>query len=114
MKANLINSINFRNVKPPPQKLKEACKEFESFFIYYILKTMRKTIPKTNLFGNGLSMNVYTSMLDEQFANKISDAGGIGLAKLLLREFEKNESLISSEHNVKVTDSIARKGGETK
>jgi len=49
-------------------KLQKATKEFESFFILHMLKAMRKTIPKSEIFKGGLGQDVYTSMFDEELA----------------------------------------------
>ncbi len=97
-----------------PQKLKEVCQEFESFFIYYMLKTMRQTVPKSDLLGGGMAKEIYTSMLDEQLAQKVAKAGGIGLAKILLRQFEKAKVGNSAEQIHKMDDSLNRleKGGK--
>ncbi|HDD35360.1 MAG TPA: flagellar biosynthesis protein FlgJ [Candidatus Desulfofervidus auxilii] len=71
------------------QALKRACKEFESFFIYYLLKVMRKTVPKVELFYGGLAQDIYTSMLDEELAKKAANIGGLGLANLLYQQLSR-------------------------
>ncbi len=68
------------------QALKKACQDFEAFFIYYLLKVMRKTIPKTKLFYGGIAQDIYTSILDEQLAKKAGETNSLGLAILLYQQ----------------------------
>ena len=66
--------------------LKKACSDMESLFIYYMLKEMRATIPKTGFMSGGKSEEIYTSMLDSHMAKELSKAGGIGLSSILLNQ----------------------------
>jgi flagellar protein FlgJ len=66
--------------------LKKACADMESLFIYYMLKEMRATVPKTGLMSGGKSEEIYTSMLDSHMAKELSRAGGIGLSSILLNQ----------------------------
>lgn len=70
-----------------PDAVGEAAKQFESFFLAQILKNMRQTIPKDGLFEQGFSSEVYTEMLDQEYARSLSESGGIGLADVLERQF---------------------------
>ncbi len=63
--------------------LKKACCDFESIFITQMLKAMRATVPKSGLLPDSNAMDLYTSMLDSQYASKISENGGIGLAEII-------------------------------
>jgi flagellar protein FlgJ len=65
-------------------QLEGACSEFESLFIYYLLKEMRATIPKSGFLDGGNAQEFYTSMLDSQLARDLSSKGGIGLSSILL------------------------------
>jgi len=70
------------------RKLKSACAEFESFFIQYLLKEMRETVPTSGLVGGGSAESIYTSMLDTELAKEMADTGGIGLADLFATAME--------------------------
>ncbi len=59
------------------KKLYEACQEFESIFISYLLKNMRKTIPNVE---ENFTREIYTSMMDEEVARAVAKGSGIGLA----------------------------------
>lgn len=72
------------------QKLKKACQDFESFFLYYLLKQMRQAT-----FGGGLleqtrPMQLYQGMFDEAIADKIAKSKGIGLSQMLYEQIKQN------------------------
>lgn len=66
-------------------KLRKACASFESFMIYYMLKTMRKSVPEGGLFGNMPGKDTFNMMLDQKIAEKATERknGGLGLQKVL-------------------------------
>lgn len=76
---------------PDTEGIKRAAQQFESFFIAALFKTMRQTVPKDGLFEQGFSNEVYTEMLDQEYARSLSEGGGIGLGKVLERQFLGDE-----------------------
>ena len=67
-------------------EIEKAAKEFESFFVYYLLKVMRESIPKSGLLNPGVGGEIYTSIMDEKVAEGIANQGGLGLAHLLIKQ----------------------------
>jgi len=68
------------------KKLKKACADFESIFISYMLKTMRRTIPQSGL-NNFPGKDIYDTMIDQKVAEDLAKrGGGIGLQEMLLRQ----------------------------
>ncbi len=53
-------------------RLRKATKEFESFFVLYMLRAMRETVPESGLLEGGLGKDIYTSMFDEELAKTIA------------------------------------------
>jgi flagellar protein FlgJ len=66
-------------------KFKKAATEFESFLLYYMLKTMRQAVPKGGLLDTKVE-DTYLGFLDQEVANQAAKQGGIGLAKTLERQ----------------------------
>ncbi|GHU74267.1 hypothetical protein FACS1894188_01990 [Clostridia bacterium] len=71
-------------------KLKNACEEFEAYFIQTMFKEMRKTvdtsksyIPMTN------ADNIYRDMLDEEYSKNAAKSGGIGLAAMMYKQMKQ-------------------------
>jgi murein DD-endopeptidase MepM/ murein hydrolase activator NlpD len=74
--------VQSRNEK----ELRAAAAEFESLFINQMMKSMRETIGKSELFHGGNAEDIYTSMLDTELSKSMAKSGGIGLADMLLRQ----------------------------
>jgi flagellar protein FlgJ len=70
----------------PQKPLKSACRDFESLFVNYLLKQMRRTVPQDGLFGAGQAEQMYTSMMDSEVAKEISRQRGLGLAPVLYHQ----------------------------
>ena len=73
-------------------KLKEAAQDFEAIFLTMILKNMRKSMPQSNLFGNGPGADIYSGMFDENIAKTVASKGGIHLSDTII------ESLAGNHH----------------
>ena len=69
--------------------LRKAAKEFESYFISYMLKEMRKTVPADSLLGGGRGEEIYRSFQDEELAKSMVESGGIGLSDIIIRNLSK-------------------------
>lgn len=58
----------------------ESCRNFEGVFVSILLKSMRSTVGKDSLFGNDPANEIYDDMFDQNLGDKLSFAGGIGIA----------------------------------
>jgi Rod binding domain-containing protein len=67
--------------------LRRACKDFESIFVYTLLKTMRQSLPKTA--GLNTSRDIYTSMGDLELARSVAHGRGVGLGDLLFEQLKQ-------------------------
>lgn len=91
-----VEDPSFANILEQTQKsgdkakLWEACQQFESVFVYQMLKKMRETIPKNELFNGGMGEEVFQGMLDEQTANNLSSGEGMGLAKMIFEQMTQS------------------------
>ncbi|SHN69416.1 rod-binding protein [Desulfovibrio litoralis] len=70
------------------KKLREACEGFESIFIQKMWEQMRKTVPKEG-YLHSKDEEIYQSMFDQEFAKKMSSAGGIGLGDMLYEQLSQ-------------------------
>jgi soluble lytic murein transglycosylase-like protein len=75
-------------------RLRKATKEFESFFLYQMLKVMRETVPDNPLTKNtplsgGLGKETFTQIFDMEVARKTSIGGPNSIADLLYASMEK-------------------------
>jgi peptidoglycan hydrolase FlgJ len=70
------------------EKLKNACSDFESIFINYMLKSMRTAFSEDGIFENSNESQIIRSMFDENLAVAMAKGGGMGLGKVLLKSFK--------------------------
>lgn len=82
--------------------LKGAAHEFEAYFISHLLKVMRETVPKGVLDNKGGAY--FYSFYDQEIARLASEAGGIGLARMIQEYTGKNAP--SLKFSEPVTDTV--------
>jgi Rod binding domain-containing protein len=75
-------------------RLRKATKDFESYFIYQMLKTMRQTVPKdptseSSGLSSSMGKDTFTDMFDMEVAQKASFGGHNSISELLYRSMEK-------------------------
>ncbi|MCL6518706.1 MAG: rod-binding protein [Armatimonadetes bacterium] len=87
-----ISKSNTSAVVSNEQKLRKACKEFESVLIHQLLTIMRQSIPKTDLFGDRREEELFNSMLDEEIAKQISLTNPLGIADMLYTQLSKTHN----------------------
>jgi flagellar protein FlgJ len=71
-------------------QVRKACSEFESLFVYQMLKTMRNTVMKSG-FLHGKAEDIYTSLFDQQISTHISQSEGIGIQEILYQNLGREE-----------------------
>ena len=96
-----MNSNPIKNIKPiladqmETSRIKEVEKdadlqnvaqEFESLFVYQLLKNARKAKLSESLFSNQ-GTQTYESLLDQEYAKTLSKNHSFGIAEALLRQF---------------------------
>lgn len=72
--------------------LRKACQDFESVFTYELLKSMRKTIDKCELFHGGQGEEIYESLLDQELAKNMSGYGSNSLSEMLYQQLSRTDS----------------------
>lgn len=70
-------------------KLRKAVQDFESLFMYKLLKSMRSTVPQSD--GPGFGMETMRDITDEQLAVYLARQGGIGLGEMLYQSLKQRE-----------------------
>lgn len=74
--------------------LMEACKEFEAYFLNVMFKEMRKTISSEK---KSSSEQTFMEMLDDEYAKKAANTGGIGLASFMYRQMKRENSATTQD-----------------
>ena len=77
------------NPKDESTKLREACQGFEAIFVQKIWEQMRKNARLGNTWMHSREEEMYQAMYDQEFARKMAEAGGIGLADMLYEQLSR-------------------------
>jgi flagellar protein FlgJ len=72
-----------------PEEIRKAAIQFEGYFLSYLLKVMRDTVP-TGLIENKMG-HLFDSFYDQEIGWRGAQAGGIGLADLMVRAYTQNQ-----------------------
>ena len=67
------------------EALSEAARQFESIFMKMMLKSMRDTVPESDLINNDKT-RFYQSMYDDQISLDLSKRGNLGLANMIVQQ----------------------------
>ncbi len=77
-----------------PESLRSAARQFEAMFIQIMLKTMRDTRFSTqdDPFANSPSLKLYQELLDQQWAQRMSDGRGLGFAEAMYQAMSRPQA----------------------
>jgi flagellar protein FlgJ len=67
--------------------VKAAAKQFESFFLQMMLRSMRETVSDDGPFDSQ-ETKTFTEMFDQQVAQSISQSRGVGLADMMVAQIQ--------------------------
>jgi len=87
--ANGVDKLKLAAQKSPDAALQGVAKQFEALFLNAMLKAMREASPKDGLFDSDQT-RLYTSMLDQQFAQSLSNKG-VGLADMMVKQLSGSQ-----------------------
>lgn len=80
------------------EELKEACQEFESYFLNMMFKSMRSTVVSGGgIFEKSNAEKLFEEMLDEETSKSAAKQGGFGLADMMYKQLKKQSNSIDVE-----------------
>jgi flagellar protein FlgJ len=74
------------------QALREACQEFEAFFIQAMFKGMRSTIPDGGLIEKGFDTKTFQELMDTEVSRQMARKQGLGIAEALYWQLQGEKS----------------------
>jgi peptidoglycan hydrolase FlgJ len=86
-----------------PGEIHAAAEAFEGYFLSYLLKVMRETIP-TGLIENKVGRQFY-SFYDQEIGRLAAQAGGIGLGRMV-------EEGVSRQNRVDPASQVSKKAAD--
>jgi len=77
-------------------KLAKVAVQFERMFAEMMVKEMRKTVGDSGLFKRNTGEEIFTEMLDSEFANKMVRNGKLGLAQVIIDQMSRLDNNIDA------------------
>lgn len=76
------------------QALRQVARDFEAILVQQMIGAMRRTVGESGLIEKGAGERIFESMLDEEWAKKLSASGGPnGLSEMLYRQLSQQAGL---------------------
>ncbi len=69
-------------------ELKKVASDFEEIFLNMMLKAMRQTVGDGGLIEKSNQAQIFESMLDEKFAERLADTGSLGIGDLIVEQMK--------------------------
>lgn len=85
-----LNSMKLQGATGSREQLIQAGREFEAYFISYLLKVMRETVPEGAIENK--QGTYFYSFYDEEIGIRAAESGGIGIAKMVQEYADKHFS----------------------
>ena len=72
-------------------KLKDAARDFEAIFLDMLMKKMRETVHKNEMFHGGRGEEVFQEMMDSKVSERVARQGrGFGIAEAIYRDLARH------------------------
>lgn len=78
------------------EQIRKVANEFEALFSSMMLRAMRKTVGDNPLIPTSMAEKIYTGMLDDEYANIMSNHSSLGLSDLIYKELMGKQNGYSS------------------
>ena len=94
-------------------RLMEACRQFEAYFVEQMFKEMQKTVPEDVLDSgsNKQLVDYFKDSLTQEYAKEAVDRQGLGLAQMLYEQMKRNYGGVTPSE-VLSKDQASAQGGE--
>lgn len=88
----LENSLSGEMTGKTEEELMKVCKEFETYFVEQMFKSLQKMVPKDENSDNQY-MDMFGDMLVQEYAKSATEQQDFGLAQSLFEQMKRNYGL---------------------
>lgn len=82
--------ISSKSVASEDEQIREAAQEFESVFLFQMLKQVRNSIHKEEgLLNGGMGEEMFTGLLDEEYAKIMAKSNSTGLSDVIYQQMKR-------------------------
>ncbi len=98
------------NRPPIPQQdavdpqLKMAAEGMEANFLREMVRAMRKTVTESEADQNNRGLQIFRSMLDDEYAEQAARTQSLGLSEMIIRQVMEMQNSVRSHGAVPVRD----------
>jgi len=86
-----IESANAQQTTDSAQ-LRKVCRQAEGIFLNYLLRSMRKTVTTSDLFGSAKKEELFRDMMDTEICERATQAQSFGIADLLYQQLSRDST----------------------
>ncbi len=79
--ASQVNASKSQDPAEARRQMVQAGRQFEAYFVSYLLKVMRETVPEGSITNKQGAY--FYSFYDEEIGKRAAESGGIGIAKMV-------------------------------
>jgi len=89
------NTMNTAAGTDRAARAEQVAKDFEAMFTSIMFKAMRGSANnnENSLIPKNMGENIFTEMLDAEYARQSAERGSLGLANLILKEIQRSEGI---------------------
>ncbi len=97
LNVNLNKNVTSSKIKNSNNDADVAGKQFEAMFLTQMLEQMFANVKSDGMFGGGHAEKIYRSMLSKEYADQMSEKGGLGIAPMVTKEIISLQETV--DHN---------------
>lgn len=108
-----LDKLRYASDENSPETLRFVAEQFEAIFLQMMLKSAHGTSSESDLFEGGEQTEFYQDWHDKQLAIHLSSGKGIGIADMLVKQLQMQQTLQASLPTDNTTDTKSPRVGET-
>ncbi len=89
--SGTLNSTDYS--KATDDELMDACKQFESYFVEQVIKSMEKMIPKDEDSETSKYLDYFGDTYTQELASIVTEQNDLGLAQTLYEQMKRNYNI---------------------
>jgi soluble lytic murein transglycosylase-like protein len=78
------------------EDIRKVAKQFEAMFAGIMLKTMNESVERSSLVKKSMGESIFQDMLTDEYANKMAEGKGLGLADVLYKSIVRDKEAIDA------------------
>jgi Rod binding domain-containing protein len=99
--TNTINNAGTSNARAKgaaysDEQIRKVSRQFEALYSSFMLKSMNASVERSGLVDQNMGQEIFTDMLMDKYAEKMSEGKGLGMADMLYRYLKNNQGQVQN------------------